>query len=1381
MSVLSLLFLSFEPYKRGGGVKNKSLSLSQKGSPNVIMGSGKKGKKKSKGGGGGAKQTAELPKARVPLTYDQCRQARRRKQRTIFKAQVTREMEKKEKEIKEMLEVQLDNIQYAGDSFDAFEYADKAIKDLDRATGRVLVGFDTEGSIKTLQLYFGFKDKEYSQIYHLNKFLDNERARLRLRDLLLHEKIVFTGKSVNDELIDVLQMCGVLDVYIESSRIIESQRCFEVVELAVRNSKKALAYLEHGQYSPSFHFPKDPFVAIDKQKQENLGLKTIFKLFLPRMTMSKCYEMRCPYWVDWACLFEPMTDEMKKYAAGDAAAGLRIAVACGEALNRLGMSWEDLIETVDMEMIQDRNGPFLSGRLAAFFRRAVESRLSEEEEDELRRLRRIWESRLEDAIIAEREVRIERRDRVKQLQDAWDDANGYDRCQFENGFDYSDMTHAQSIVDDEMTEFEAVKHRFDLNTDMHKHACYLLALYGDQLKRIKQFDDGIDIEEAEAATQANMQKTFERWRKEDEEEARKNKSQPEVPLLPSYSTVTDAEVEERRRRKEEEKSREEEDPDKYYACAHLKEMLDKKTEEAMECIRQQREEKERKKAEEEKEGQRREKEERKERRRQQQEKEEESCRQKEEEIRRQQKEEEEEEIRRQQKEEEESRRREEQEEEIRRQQNEEEKECRRQQKEERKERRRQEKEEEDKGKENKKVIKRMKEYYYQWEKSEYQKKKEEDEKIETSRQRMRQLREELEKEKGHLEYLIDASARREVKTETERERLLSFIDSYGKEEEDENVAVGETAAAADVSGGGDDDDEPVPISSRQFVVSESAQLPISPDVIPYDEDTQHEMEQSESLSSVEINPDDIVNADEFVFQGEKLVLSEDESQAVQPAPVEAVQPSDEEEPPAKKAKSTLGNDVFVLKHCRDEEVEKLVNGIFTDTKRLRGDLYFIKILREMDDTDRKAAIALSVRKNLKLSSEIRNFCLTLIKERIIFEEFLKTANLLSFYEIDPILAIDHIHHKNPRQHLLDFASAYPAEVIENSVRELCELADRSEEEVVSYLQNHDAFPADYLSDRQKRLGRIFMLKVARELCDAHNLQYPPEVKSFPLDDLVRTACHTFAKGETEMSDVIQDLEDLQERCGETAEEVLYLLRLYYPRLAVVWADKHGFPQAKLPENAEPLPIETCNNNARLHALTHDARIVFIDSKEKADLAIRDIEKSQYVVAHVCSRLRKYFPKEFQLLSVLTDRAMHVLHLPRMEKRHVGNFIARMRSALNGRRILIKEPSPFYELILSHVRDFPGAIDVNEVGRMANYPNMSWEGLSGKLTQGALCTRGSQIPSGERPSRVAIDHECIRLSLVYEFFRQNEPMVFRAGDSDQASRAKSQMARKRKLK
>ena len=120
-----------------------------------------------------------------------------------------------------------------------------------------------------------------------------------------------------------MEMCGIEEENIRKTRIVETQRCFESIEMISRGRNHAHRYFEFGIYAPNYRLPKNPFVPLDKQRQEDLGLKMIFRFFFPQETIPKLYEMRCPIFVDWACLFTEMSDEMLIYAAGDAATGLR--------------------------------------------------------------------------------------------------------------------------------------------------------------------------------------------------------------------------------------------------------------------------------------------------------------------------------------------------------------------------------------------------------------------------------------------------------------------------------------------------------------------------------------------------------------------------------------------------------------------------------------------------------------------------------------------------------------------------------------------------------------------------------------------------------------------------------------------------------------------------------------------------------------------------------------------------------------------------------------------------------------------------------------------------------------------------------------------------
>ena len=68
--------------------------------------------------------------------------------------------------------------------------------------------------------------------------------------------------------------------------------------------------------------------------------------------------------------------------------------------------------------------------------------------------------------------------------------------------------------------------------------------------------------------------------------------------------------------------------------------------------------------------------------------------------------------------------------------------------------------------------------------------------------------------------------------------------------------------------------------------------------------------------------------------------------------------------------------------------------------------------------------------------------------------------------------------------------------------------------------------------------------------------------------------------------------------------------------------------------------------------------------------------------------------------------------------------------------------------------FSNLVDVDEAAESLGWKDRSWQGLSHKLTGGPMCNRAKSLPRGTRPSYVAILHERIRVSLLYEFARRN---------------------------
>ena len=98
-----------------------------------------------------------------------------------------------------------------------------AIDDVNNVGKDVLVGFDTEGSIKVLQLFFYFGDSSYTIVFQLTRHQRNGNAFSCIQTSSSREK------KVNKELVDVMLMCGIQPPTIAQARFVEVQWCFETI------------------------------------------------------------------------------------------------------------------------------------------------------------------------------------------------------------------------------------------------------------------------------------------------------------------------------------------------------------------------------------------------------------------------------------------------------------------------------------------------------------------------------------------------------------------------------------------------------------------------------------------------------------------------------------------------------------------------------------------------------------------------------------------------------------------------------------------------------------------------------------------------------------------------------------------------------------------------------------------------------------------------------------------------------------------------------------------------------------------------------------------------------------------------------------------------
>ena len=88
--------------------------------------------------------------------------------------------------------------------------------------------------------------------------------------------------------------------------------------------------------------------------------------------------------------------------------------------------------------------------------------------------------------------------------------------------------------------------------------------------------------------------------------------------------------------------------------------------------------------------------------------------------------------------------------------------------------------------------------------------------------------------------------------------------------------------------------------------------------------------------------------------------------------------------------------------------------------------------------------------------------------------------------------------------LTKFVKAFHPSVIEETVKELCKLATRSPENIIRYVRESPTFPDNYYDERpnESAIMHVWLLRLARKLCDISSITYPEVVRQFLFRELM---------------------------------------------------------------------------------------------------------------------------------------------------------------------------------------------------------------------------------------------------------------------------------------
>ena len=224
---------------------------------------------------------------------------------------------------RELIALNRADIEYAANPTDANRFTRKLLNDLE-ASGdeHWFVGFDTEGLNDVFQLYAHPDGNRHAIVYQVKWIMEGKKLPQALSDLLNNPRVIFVGKKVGKELLDLFE---VLEIPRER-RV--SVKCISVDDLVLACDALSRGRLQDAEdFAGGRAVSTDVIIyedtSIDKNIFHDVGIRTATNYFLNR-TIDKRKKHVLPHLVDWSRSIpsheskKRMTKEMLVYAATDA-------------------------------------------------------------------------------------------------------------------------------------------------------------------------------------------------------------------------------------------------------------------------------------------------------------------------------------------------------------------------------------------------------------------------------------------------------------------------------------------------------------------------------------------------------------------------------------------------------------------------------------------------------------------------------------------------------------------------------------------------------------------------------------------------------------------------------------------------------------------------------------------------------------------------------------------------------------------------------------------------------------------------------------------------------------------------------------------------------
>ena len=413
----------------------------------------------------------------------------------------------------------------------------------------------------------------------------------------------------------------------------------------------------------------------------------------------------------------------------------------------------------------------------------------------------------------------------------------------------------------------------------------------------------------------------------------------------------------------------------------------------------------------------------------------------------------------------------------------------------------------------------------------------------------------------------------------------------------------------------------------------------------------------------------------------------------------------------------------------------------------------ISILSALDSGDRRPIAqglmdAVPVRARAQL-------VIKLMHSGIIHSAYLQSLTVLGQHLGGPIILDQLTQTHVDSRFLFEYLSC----VSKDDARTFMDMAEdflgRAPEHIRDLIRHHPHFPDDYANNADidtlftdARIGSLISLVAANK-----GLTPSPAVRRGLLDTFLQELRKQFEDGYVHTNDALSMIKQAISHLDLGMAIAVDCLRESFHALAVFLAEENNLTPPALPDSDSDLRFidQPCPpTHSDLARVMLNVKEAFIVTEGDIQLLINQLKASQ------CVTLMHHEPPEklpgaprMDMLSIRTND--YVFHIPTVNNRLLRYAINWLKEFNYDRIIYARNPHGLIRILTEVYGWHPHVTDIKpDANRLVNKPNSNFSDIARFLFQVSVCWRARWFSAHFKPSRSALRHESIRISLVHAF-------------------------------